>query len=282
MKYLLCANPEYSECLQIAHRLSGRLSQLGIESIMDESFRTDSAPGTLEFMAEEKCDAMADVIVSIGGDGTMLKVAQRAIALDKPVFGLNAGRIGFLCAFDKEDIEDLTKNDLDSLQLNSRTLLDVYLSSAPESHYAAVNDVVVAKGGLSKTIELTVRCGSKFAGEYRSDGVIVSTSTGSTAYSLSAGGPIIEPSLELIVVTPVCAHSMFSRSMVLDANELITITPSGRNDNAIFVSVDSNYILNLPEGVSVIIGKCPKKLKLLTSNKRDYFSLLDRRIMKGE
>jgi len=282
MKYLLLPNPSDEKCIVKAFDFAQRFSLFGYECYMDDSYFDSSKAEYVNFVPIGDADSLCDMFISVGGDGTVLKAAQRAVMSDKPLMAINAGRIGFLCAFESENISELTEYDIDSLILDERTLLDVYVTDNPDSHFIALNDVVVCRGSLSKTVELSVNVEKRHIATYRSDGVIVATSTGSTAYSMSAGGPIIEPSLDLVVVTPICAHSLSARSIVLAGAKPITVIPSDRNDNNVFVSVDSNYTINVSNGANVVIGRSGKKLKLLTNSSRDYYGIIDRRLTKGD
>jgi len=275
MIILICSD-KYQ--LDKAFLFSNKLLSLGIRCVMDEECAVGDVPPGVDFLKRDACDEICDMIVSVGGDGTMLKVSQRAVKLNKPVFGLNAGRIGFLCAFDYEDVGSITREDIESLVLNERMLLEVVLDQQPENKYLAVNDMVLNKGGASKTIELKVFGGGNLIGDYRADGVIVSTPTGSTGYSLSAGGPIVDPSLDVVLVTPVCPHTMFARSIAFGGEESIRIEPSGRNDTDVYLSVDSSYTFLLEEHSGVTVKKSEETLKLLTSNKRSYFEMLSKRV----
>lgn len=274
MTFLLC--PDENQIDKVAV-LAKKLTTFGFRCIIDSDFKDRVVSADISFLCAEECDAKADVIVSIGGDGTMLKTAQRALSSNKPIFGLNAGRIGFLCAFDFEEIDSLQTEDIVQLRLSERMLLEVRIDGDDEVYYA-VNDAVVNKGGISRTIELEVRAGKSLIGDYRADGVIVSTPTGSTGYSLSAGGPIIEPHLDIVLVTPICAHAMFSRGIALSGDEDIRIQSTGRTDNNVYLSVDSSYTFLLKDDFGVSIKKSKKMLKLLTSDKRDYYEMINRRI----
>jgi len=264
--------------LNKAYLFSKKMLSLGFRCVMDEECRTDDVPSGLEFFESEICNGLCDIFVSVGGDGTMLNVSQRAISFDKPIFGLNAGRVGFLCAYEYEDYENLRFIDIESLELNERVLLEAVMDQQPENKYLAINDIVLNKGGASKTIELGVFGGNNLIGDYRADGVIVSTPTGSTGYSLSAGGPIVEPSLDVILVTPVCPQTTFARSVVFGGDETIRIEPSNRNDTDVYLSVDSSHTFLLKGRRGVTVKKSEKTLKLLTSGKRRYFEMLSKRV----
>lgn len=253
-----------------------RLQSLGYEAILDEPLRGDTLTETTDVIGAK--ENTFDMIVSVGGDGTMLRATQKAIAFDKAIFGINAGRVGFLSAFDFNDLDRITKEDIASLSMTKRMLLEVTIEDDPSKSYLVVNDVVISRNSISKTVELKVFSDLQLIGQFRGDGIIVSTPTGSTGYSLSAGGPIVEPLLDTMVVTPICAHTMFVRSIVLDGEKKVRIETSSRIDSDVFVSFDSTHMVNLNEGFSVSVVKSKRTLKLLSSEKRDYFDVLNKRI----
>ena len=267
VKILVC----YDENLiNEAREVLYKLSTLGFIVTLDNPIRNTSSDDTI--------DSSFDMVVSVGGDGTMLKASQKAISKDKPIFGINAGRVGFLTAFDFSEIDTLTDLDIFSLTATKRMLLEVIIDDNHEKKYLTLNDVVVSRNGISKTIELKVFGDNSLIGEYRGDGIIISTPTGSTGYSLSAGGPIVDPLLDVILVTPICAHSLFSRSIALDSNKRVKVEISSRKDTDVYVSLDSTHMIKPAEGFSISVYKSEKTLRLLSSKKKDYYEVLSKKI----
>jgi len=280
MTLLICSNNSKKNNRSAIEKAVSILRKAGCRCVADDEPQNHGIEG-LELFAPAVCEEICDAMVSVGGDGTMLRSAQRAVACDKSIFGINAGRLGFLCAFDLKQPETITAEAIAALDVTPRSLLEISCSDDPSRIFTAVNDLVLSKGALSKTIGLSVESSEKQIGVYRCDGVIVSTPTGSTAYSLSAGGPILDPSLDLMLLTPICAHSFFSSSIVLGGESELTITPTPDNDNDVYVSVDSFCAFRLPEGVSVKVKRSSKTLKLLTSHSRDFYGVLRSRIAEG-
>ncbi|MEA5051334.1 MAG: NAD(+)/NADH kinase [Oscillospiraceae bacterium] len=276
MNLLFCVNTEKEKNIETARIAAARFTSFGYGCFACESDRgaLDGCPG-IRFETEERATALCDMFAVFGGDGTILYHAGRAVRADKPLFGINSGRLGYLSAFDCSDAARIEKSDLESLVCVERLLLDCHLESAPDRHYYALNDVVVSRGVTAKSIELQLEYGGVQLSKLRCDGVIVSTPTGSTAYSLSAGGPIVEPDLEAVIVSPICPHTMLSRSMVLRYGEKdIRLTPSVRDDNKAMVAVDGRIIGETDHTAAVIVSATPKKLRLMISPKRDYFDVL--------
>jgi len=273
MNILVC----YDENLvNEAEVVAKKLLSLGYSIIMDSpiSYNSNNNISSSSGIDENSYD----MIVSVGGDGTMLRATRKAIEADIPIFGVNAGRVGFLSAFDYDEFQKITKLDIESLNLTERILLEVLIEGQLDKKYLAVNDVVISRNGISKNVELKVYSDKQLIGEYRGDGIIVSTPTGSTGYSLSAGGPIVDPLLDIMVVTPICAHTMFVRSIALDGKKKVKIEASSRLDSDVYVSLDSTQMIKLNESFIVSVIKSNKTLKLLSSVKRDYFEVLNKRI----
>ena len=263
-----------------ASSVSMKLKAIGLNPILDKPIESLIETDTIS-SCEDISSMGIDMVVSVGGDGTILRASQRALALDKPIFGINAGRVGFLTAFEIDELDKLTMSDISTLNLAERMILEMKIEQKPDRSYLAVNDVVICRDTISKTVDLKVYSDTQLIGEYRGDGVIVSTPTGSTGYSLSAGGPIVDPLLDILLVTPICAHTMFVRSIALDAKKTIRIDRTDRSDTGVYISLDSTHMVELKENYSLVISKSNKTLKLLSSEKKDYFEVLNRRIGIG-
>ena len=163
----------------------------------------------------------SDIIVSIGGDGAVLRAAQTALSADRPLLGVNGGRLGYLCALDLADVENLTAERLARWPISPRTLLAFEFGGRG---HLALNDVVVAKRSFGSTVELTIRLNGAPPMKLRGDGVILATPTGSTAYNLSAGGPILMPDAACFAITPICAHASQQRARVFSDGGVITLS----------------------------------------------------------
>ena len=217
------------------------------------------------YAEEEKLYDICDIIITVGGDGTLIHYAKNAAAHSKAVLGINAGRLGFLA--------DVEKNNLDLLGLLARGeytvcprfMLEakVYSKDKLIIEDMALNDAVIASSGIARLLDLEVEISSDTIG-YRSDGVIVSTPTGSTAYSMSAGGPIIDPNVRCFAVTPICSHSLTARPIIVGENsELILRLPKDSSDIAVF-SLDGRFCCNVDKDVRIVIKKAPYDAKLIS------------------
>ena len=202
----------------------------------------------------------ADMVVAVGGDGTMLSAVATAVDMDVPVLGFNLGTIGFLTAAEPDDIGEvvdrLTSGDY-GIDLRMTVAATIGDRTA-----IGVNDVVIEKVDSQRLIELNVRIGSVDFVNYRADGLIVATPTGSTAYSFSAGGPLVSPALKAFVLTPVAAHSLFSRSIVIEPDQEIVVSVT--RDRAVKVSVDKTDLGQIGPGDTVIIRQGARPAQFVT------------------
>ena len=219
----------------------------------------------VSYASAEECMSAADFILVLGGDGTILHIASSAACHGKPVLGINFGTLGFLTELDISDLEMLKQIEEDRHKLDRRLLLDVRVvdqSGATTFTATALNDAAILKGDVSKTVKLAVFVNDKRVMGFAGDGAVVCTPTGSTGYSLSAGGPILEPSSTCIAVTPVCPHSLAIKSFVVSADRVIEIRPPVQ-DNTVQLSVDGYQIHKLTPGESVIIRQSGQTVSLI-------------------
>lgn len=224
-----------------------------------------------------------DIAVTVGGDGTIIHAAKYAAAADKPLIGVNVGRLGFAADLDVEDIGALKRLLSGDYVTENRILLDIEVQSkGPSKHYLAVNDAVVAHGQLSKIVDLSLCLNGEEISKYRADGILFSTPTGSTAYSLSAGGPIISPQMDCILMTPVCPHSLFSRSVLFDGESTLSVSAKIPEGCSCLLTVDGEVNINIAEGDRVIVRKSGRSLKLISINKLNFYRKLNQKLRERE
>lgn len=227
----------------------------------------------------------ADVLISLGGDGTLLRCARAAAPKKIPVLGINCGTLGFLAAAEKENVKNalelLIKGDF---SIQQRMLLSVRVTNKNNSsqHFIALNDCIL-RAATTRSFLTHAHWNKTEIPAYFGDGVIISTPTGSTAYSLAAGGPIVEPTVNVLVVTPICPHSLHQRPIVLPADGKLTLTPFFKKakDKAI-LSLDGQTSLLLKDGARVEISKSNLTADLITLPKRDFFTVLHRKLNWGK
>lgn len=217
-----------------------------------------------------------DMVVVLGGDGTLLHAAAAAYDFDIPILGINLGALGFLTEFAADEL-NLVVEMLCSgaFELEERMVLEVTLLplEGQAIHFIALNEAVVTKGSIGRIIEIPVWANEAFLASYRGDGLIVATPTGSTAYSLSAGGPIVHPALEAIVVTPICPFALGIRPVILPADMTVRMNVQKWNEEITLI-IDGQNHHELQKGGQVLIRRADRTLKLVRSPSRDYFEIL--------
>lgn len=225
-----------------------------------------------------------DLAVTVGGDGTIIHTAKIAATAKKLLIGVNVGRLGFAADVEPEEIDKLKKLLTGEYGIQKRMLLDVTVTnkSGKRENFLAVNDAIIARGELSRIIDLEVYFNKEKVSAYRADGLLFSTPTGSTAYSLSAGGPIIEPEMECILMTPVCPHSLFSRSVLFDSRSELSVKTLIPNAEKAVLTVDGQKSIELSKEDTVTIKKSDLYLNLLTLHKRNFYTKLNEKLKERE
>jgi NAD+ kinase len=225
--------------------------------------------------------ARADVVVVLGGDGTLLAAARRAAPAGIPVLGVNLGRLGFLAACDVRTVEKTLASLLaDKLVLSRRLMLE---ATPPGGRPAlALNDVVVRSRNAARVIVLSARMDGEYLGSFVGDGVIVATPTGSTAYSLAASGPIVQPEVDLLLLTPICSHSLTQRPIVLPPASRLEITLTDEGWTEALLSLDGQSAFPLKAGQTVTLNRAKETFLLYGDPKRPYFSVLREKLKWGE
>lgn len=231
----------------------------------------------------EELFRICDIAITVGGDGTIIHAAKYAARFDKPLIGVNVGRLGFAADIEIDGISELTRILDGNYSVEERVLFDVeVIKNGVSKNYLAVNDAVIARGQLSKIIDLQVTLDDEEIAKYRADGLLFSTPTGSTAYSLSAGGPIIAPQLDCILMTPVCPHSLFSRSVIFDGNSVLTVSVKIPCECCCVLTIDGEKNVDILADDIVKIRKSDLKLKFVSINKRNFYRKLNEKLKERE
>lgn len=221
-----------------------------------------------------------DLVIVLGGDGTLLNAARLTSQVQVPVFGVNVGHLGFLTEVETDGLfPAVEKFFAGDYNIEERMLItaSVIRNGVETARYVALNDFVVTRGTFARIIDVSIFVGDQHVTDYSADGVIVATSTGSTAYSLSAGGPIIEPSLECVCITPICAHSLAARSVVASADAKITVHLNSVSEEVMF-TIDGQHGFPLRTGDSVRIQRAEKPALFVKLSGRGFFQVLHSRL----
>lgn len=269
-KIVLAPNPYRDRGLALTYEAKAMLERDGFTVVVSPAFVTLPEDSPLEPLS--RAVRGAELIITIGGDGTMLHVARKVIELGVPMLGVNAGTKGFLAEVEPDELHLLCRAAAGEYVRSRRMLLDVTLRHSNDETATdyALNDAVV-KGDVN-CVDLTVSSDGKRIADFSGDGVIIATPTGSTAYSMSAGGPIVEPEAENLIVTPICAHSMSARSFVLAPERVVDITPRHRDNRRVFLSVDGSPAIELAPGDEVRVQRSRSTLVLADVGGRSFYN----------
>lgn len=219
-----------------------------------------------------------DVVVAIGGDGTIMHVAKRAAALNLPILGINSGKVGFLAGMEiRDDASCLRALTTGDFSVEERLLLDVTLQNAGK-HYLALNEAVVSRGGLSRLVDLQVQSDDGAVMRYRADGIMIATPTGSTAYSLSAGGPVVDPRVPCMLLTPICPHSLYARAYVFPAEAAFQVrTVSAHGET--FLTIDGETAIGVPADETVAVRRSVLTARLIRLKQQSFYDILDSKLI---
>ena len=278
MTVYLVPNPQKAQAVEVACAAAKILHESGARIIGHFEKLSEDLAGCAEFAAEQEALRSCDVIVTVGGDGTILRAARKSLGMGKPLVGVNLGRMGFLATVESYELDKLRRLVSGEYKLDRRSVLSVEINGMHSRRKTALNDLVVAKRNISQTIEVDIYCDGIPVSRYQGDGVIIATPTGSTAYSLSAGGPILDARSEGIVVTPICAHSMRSPSIVFSAGRKLRVQIRSSASDAALISCDGRGEELLSSGDVVDVMQSDQKIELVSFNEADQFEAIDKKL----
>ena len=279
MTVYISPNPGKSSARELALRAAQILRAHGASVLMEHKWQQSCNIAGVEYLPFETCMEQTDVILTIGGDGTILHVANQTLSYHKPILGINLGRCGFLATCEVDELETkLSAVARGQYSLDSRMLLYVRVLGDDRWEGHALNDVVVTKGRLQQAIDFSVYCDDILVEHFRGDGVIVATPTGSTAYSLAAGGPILDSQTKGIVVTPICPHSLATPPMVFAQERKINICVGQVADDEVFISCDCDEGCSLRAGATAVVRLSDQNVQLITFSRADQFQAIDQKL----
>ena len=269
-------NAEKDRAIENAQRIIDILSYYDTAFTMHKAFSGDFSVGNISFYPNHsEAGAHSDMVIAVGGDGTIIHMAKHAAEYDKPILGVNCGRIGFVANLEPSQLNLLPKLLVGDYNIDKRMLLEVEIAQSGEHETLfALNDVTVTRGSLSTMVELDVMLNGEFINSYRADGVILATPTGSTAYSLSAGGPVIEPHMNCILLTPICPHSLFSRSVLFSDDSEVCIRPHDGYSKEIYATIDGIRSFRINKDDSITVKRSHQTVRFIKLTNKNFYRIL--------
>ena len=279
-KVILTPNPYRDKDFQTVREAVEVLKDTGMNVRVCLPFEVDKTyelPKDLHFSRLDKELPTASLVICFGGDGTILHMAKAATRHGIPILGVNIGTMGFMAELESSELSLLRRLATDDYQIDKRMMLDVTVHRNRDIifHDICLNDAAITKGAVARIVHLNVECDKTQVMEFGGDGVIISTPTGSTAYSLSAGGPIVEPDANSILITPICAHDVASRSIVVSEKRVITVELSQNARRNAFLSVDGGKALRMNMGDVATMKKSPLVTKLIRLKDRSFYDVIN-------
>ena len=277
---ILTPNPYRDKNFQTVRSAMQILKDAGVQPRICLPFEVDRSfelPKDLRFSRLERELPNAEMVICFGGDGTILHMAKAATRKGIPILGVNIGTMGFMAELENTELDQLARIAEDDFTLDNRMMLDVTVHRERDIifHDICLNDVVVTKGAVARIVHLEVKCDGVRAMESGGDGVIVATPTGSTAYSLSAGGPIVEPDARNMLITPIAAHDVGSRCIVVSDKRVVTVEMVQNARRNAYLSVDGGRSLRLNMGDVATIKKSNLETKLVRLKERSFYDVVN-------
>jgi NAD+ kinase len=279
----IVAKPDAPRAPEVLTRLVDWLSARGLEVTLEKETAGIVPAVRVATASKPELPGMSDLLLVLGGDGTLLSMARAVGDLGVPILGVNLGGLGFLTATTLDEMLPALEALLAGrLAVEERMMLAARLVRGGQalSEHIALNDVVITKSAMSRIIDLSVSVDGRHATGYRADGLIVSTPTGSTAYNLSVGGPILFPTLDAVVLTPIAPHTLSNRPIVLPGTQRIDVTLRGESE--VMLTMDGQVGVHLRSGDVVQIEKAAARIRLLRFPQKDFFSVLRTKLKWGE
>ena len=286
MKHLiLTPNPYRDKNYQTLRNAMKILKDCGFQVKVCLPFEVDHSyelPRDIHFSRLDRELPNADMVICFGGDGTILHMAKAATRRGIPMLGVNIGTMGFMAELESTELDRLKQLATGNYRIDKRMMLDVVVQRDRDIifHDICLNDAVITKGAVARIVHLAVKCDGTQAMECGGDGVVLATPTGSTAYSLSAGGPIVEPEADNIIITPICSHDVVSRCIVASGQRVITVGMTSASRRNAYLSADGGKTIRLNMGDEVIIRKSHLATQLVRLNDRSFYDVVNMKFRK--
>lgn len=285
-RVILSPNPYRDKHFQTLREALAVLKDAGIETRVCLPFEVDRSyelPRDIRFSRLDRELPNASMVICFGGDGTLLHMAKAATRHGIPILGVNIGTMGFMAELESGELSQLARIATGDYTIDHRMMLDVTVQRDRDIiyHDLCLNDVAITKGAVARIVHLEVKCDGVPAMECGGDGVIVATPTGSTAYSLSAGGPIVEPDAHSILITPICAHDIMSRCIVASDKRTVSVTMTRNAKRNAYLSVDGGKAIRMNMGDVVTIHKSELCTRLVRLKDRSFYDVVNMKFRVG-
>ena len=280
MKILICASVKKQKSIDILPDVVDALLKFDNDIYMLSDIRNSYSDNRVTYFDSEDVIENCDLILTVGGDGAILKWGKRAAKYNKPLIGINTGRLGFMTTLEPDNLDRLSILKSGNYSVSRRMMMNAEIKSGENIiNNTALNDVVLFKDVSSKLPEYIVRINGRIVTRIRADGLIFSTPTGSTAYALSAGGTIIEPTVECIQLTTLCAHSLFNRPMIFSGNDVISVSCRQYEGSQANITVDGGVPVPFSEGDELILTKSDETLRLIDIDGNSFYEAVRDKLM---
>ena len=276
------AKKNHPDVEQIASEICERLKREDIEVLLEDTLAEQI--GQVNGTSGEDIPALVDMVIVLGGDGTLISVARQIGDRNVPIVGVNLGQLGFLTEITRDELPEMLERIIaDDYQVSDRMMLDAAIRRNGKivGKFTVLNDVVINKGALARIIDMETCVDGRHLTSYKADGLIISTPTGSTGYNLAAGGPIIYPDINSLLITPICPHMLTNRPIMVWSRSMIEIKLRFEDD-VVFFTGDGQVGRKLLPGDVVEVSRSESRTRLVTSPSKDYFEILRTKLSWGE
>lgn len=281
MKISIFPNFNNDGVLQTCEEICKELDKLGVEYSVAKCNESDET-GTLPlFFDTNELIENCDIVIVVGGDGTTLNVAKAASLHNKLTLSINAGRLGFMSGLERDELSLLNRLVSGEYEVEERMMINARLMSENGTqNFICLNDAVITRGDLARLIDVTVKSDGRVITKNRADGMIIATPTGSTAYSMAAGGPVVSPDNSCFVVTPICPHSLVNRSIVFSSDKELEITVENDKNNTSYLSIDGEKSVTVTKNSKIIISKSEYVAKLIKIKPDSFYEILNKKLLE--
>lgn len=249
----------------------------GMNIYMTENLKSHYKDSGITFFRDtDSLIAASSMVLTIGGDGTIMHAARHAAPLKKPLLGINMGRLGYVAGLEPDELAMLSRLKTGDYTTEKRMMLKVvHQSLNGKNEFFSINDAVISRGSLSRLIDIDVSLDRDYMCNYRADGLIISTPTGSSAYSLAAGGPVVEPTMKCIVMTPICPHSIFARSVVFSHHSELVVTASCDDNAEVFLTIDGARTVIIKKTDTVSVTSSELQAEFIILKDKSFYRVLN-------